>query len=541
MNLNNYKFIQEDEENFHVASPSGRVMKVSKLSVVPKAADAIRALKTQHFDVGGQVADISEEEKAAVDEQRQRDNFVENGLGSLPIVGQMISEQVYPEMKDERFATEFGVTPPMKPVPVPVPVPVPAPAMAQPQAMPAQNMGPAVAQVPQVDPMQARMLSSNDLISQQQDIARKTGEAKAKAGNQMANVYDGFAKQVALKQMEYQNILNSYKKQDEQLMKSFLDKKEDPNHYLKGLGTAAKVGAGIGVILAGMGSHATGGRNLALEQINKAIDNDIAAQRNEQGKALTTWKMNREAMGNDLAANLATQNQMWTAVQARISQIDASSKGPLAKLRADQVINQLEQQKNENRFKLSLMQQASQDGDDNRATSMLIQARVPKELQKKAYEEVEMINGYRGAVKEVRQAFNELKKITVLGANNPLSVDKAKMDSLTAGLIGKIRGSMKGQGALSDQEIEDAVKPLLANKKGFNTEAQLDEKEKGLIQLLGNKIQGGTPILDGNMVPINKAPYSPQEQKFIKEAQAILQKDPNNAVAKAALKKLRVY
>lgn len=60
------------------------------------------------------------------------------------------------------------------------------------------------------------------------------------------------------------------------------NKKIDPERYWNSKSTGAKILAGIGMVLGGMGGGMTKtGRNPALEQINKAINDDIDAQKYE--------------------------------------------------------------------------------------------------------------------------------------------------------------------------------------------------------------------------------------------------------------------
>lgn len=60
-------------------------------------------------------------------------------------------------------------------------------------------------------------------------------------------------------------------------------KEVDPNHYWNSKSTGSKVLAGIGVFLSG----AEAGRNTAMDQINKAIDRDIDAQKTNRDNS---WK-----------------------------------------------------------------------------------------------------------------------------------------------------------------------------------------------------------------------------------------------------------
>ncbi len=86
----------------------------------------------------------------------------------------------------------------------------------------------------------------------------------------------------------------------------------DPDRYWNNKSTGGKILAGIGLVLSGMGGGMTGSnRNLALEQMNKAIDDDMNAQRHHIDNS---WKAIATEHGiNQDSFNRELHRQTWEA------------------------------------------------------------------------------------------------------------------------------------------------------------------------------------------------------------------------------------
>lgn len=96
------------------------------------------------------------------------------------------------------------------------------------------------------------------------------------------------AQQIAQDEVQKQKVeklAQRQKKLEEQIAAEDMEmKKIDPNRFWNSKTTGQKIMAGIGMVLAGMGAGAAGGRNTALDIIQGQIDDDIRAQKlnNEQ-------------------------------------------------------------------------------------------------------------------------------------------------------------------------------------------------------------------------------------------------------------------
>lgn len=177
-----------------------------------------------------------------------------------------------------------------------------------------------------------------------QEKAGNIAEAKAK-GEQGQNESNEILKaQAAEHQLPSQSDIIAQNNDKEQaLRQAYIDKKIDPNHYWANQSTGSKIAAGIGLLFSGFGAGAAHQTNFALDQINRAVENDISAQQNEQGKAKNLWQMNREALGTDLAANLATRQQIYTGLQYSLQKAASDAKTPLAAAQAQIANGQIQQ------------------------------------------------------------------------------------------------------------------------------------------------------------------------------------------------------
>lgn len=155
-------------------------------------------------------------------------------------------------------------------------------------------------------------------------------------------------------------IQQNYAKSDKALMDSLQNNKIDPNRVWNNMSTGNHVLAGIGMLLSGIGSGRTGGQNLAIKMIDDTIDKDVEAQKNDQSNKYNMWKMNRERMGSDIAATLATKNQLITAAQFQAQNAVSKFNSASAQANFSQLQAAAEQQKAQNRFIIGALNPTSE-------------------------------------------------------------------------------------------------------------------------------------------------------------------------------------
>lgn len=138
------------------------------------------------------------------------------------------------------------------------------------------------------------------------------------------------------------------------------NQKVDPNKFWKEKGTGARVIGAIGVGLGAFGAALTHTPNFALEEINKAIDQNIDAQKEEIAK-----KGNRVSMENNILAQLRAKGlddqqaesvarQVYSENAARqVGAIASKYDAPMVKQTAAQMINQLRGQAVQSKMQLA--------------------------------------------------------------------------------------------------------------------------------------------------------------------------------------------
>jgi len=126
----------------------------------------------------------------------------------------------------------------------------------------------------------------------------------------------------------------------------------DPNRYLSSMSTGSKLATGIGLLLGGMGSGLTGQPNMALQYLEKQIDNDVMAQQKDMDKKQNLLRYTTEQMGNLKDGYQAAKIYSMEMLSSRLQQIDANTQDPVAKARIAQVKGQLDQKLGQMQFQL---------------------------------------------------------------------------------------------------------------------------------------------------------------------------------------------
>lgn len=200
---------------------------------------------------------------------------------------------------------------------------------------------------PSISPLLPGESLQNSAFSQQSAANKAFGEQSNKAIDNLTS---------KLGELKSQNqIMTDYQSKDDKYMKALQDQKLDPNRLWNNMSTGNKVMAGIGMLLSGIGGGLAHQDNLALKTIDNAINNDIDAQKNDRSNTMNLWKMNRQRMGDDLQANLATRNQLITAAQYQAMKAGNSFKTASAQANLTALMGQAEKEKAQNRAVLAAL------------------------------------------------------------------------------------------------------------------------------------------------------------------------------------------
>lgn len=470
MDLSNFSLLKEGDDHYEIGHPNGKKLTIKKAGMSEKAHAAIKKLacggEVQNYDDGGGVAPPEPVASAAPqdvpEDTSQSPQQMMQGLQANPQI-QVQGQQA----SDSAGGGE-----------------IPAP----------QAQAPA-------DPLVQQKYDQAALLDKEAKQIQNSAGQEQKINNDAV----GFLKDYSAKadaMQSPQDVVNGYKAKDDALMQSYLNDKIDPNRYYKNMSTGSRIASAIGLLFSGFGSGITGQPNIALGELNKAVDNDIDAQKNEQGKNLNLFKMNQEALGNDVQAQAATQNQLYTGVQAKLQMAALQAKNPATQLKAQQMINDIEQQKIQNRMRLGLLSQteggqSGQPGLLKADPAQLVPDMVPKEQQSKVFDEI-------SKAQHVAKNQNQMLDLYDQAANQNTVLRTG------AGYI-RTPASILSLQALGDPLIHDQDGRVNEfEKKDYNnllpqpgdTDAKIAEKRKGFIQFMNNKAEA--PTAKGFGIDLNR-------------------------------------
>jgi hypothetical protein len=300
MNLSDFTLLKEDANSYTIGHPQGKSMVIPKSGLSPQAHTLIKKLRREQSFAEG-TPEGTEDAALPINPNPGANKGVIGG--EEPVHSTLVSGPDLNRAPYKPFVTE----------------PEDEEIQAQPPISPASAEPPSPATPPQADLLPQNKKSLED-ASAQMEQARQQSVAAGKSMN--------FQQEATVKNAD--SIFQDNMKKDADLFKAYQDKTVDPDRFWKSRDTGSKISSSIGLILSGIGSAMTGQPNMAMQNINRAIENDIDAQKNDQSQALNLWKMNRQHTQDDIQATLMTQNQYLNAAKFKIDQAGASTNNALA-------------------------------------------------------------------------------------------------------------------------------------------------------------------------------------------------------------------
>lgn len=470
MDLNNCSILKETDDHYHVVLPSGRQMQLEKGKLHEKAHAIIKKMKkVQHFEDGGLASNIQD--------------------------------------SPAQIASEAAAMAPAKPLDTKAAAPAAAAAKTDETSMPAyDSTAPYSAKIAQAEiPLEAEKQANVEI-------------AKLKGAEEIAKkkAYDEAIRQLTpateQKPMKTQaQIYNDYAAKDSAFEKA-LQTKIDPDRYIHSMSTPAKIASGIGMIIGAMGTG-FGAQNMGAKVLQDAIDNDIEAQKNDQTKNMNLWKMNHEAMRDEMAATLATQNQMMTMLKTKVDRAAAMNGAPLAMQNAKLLNSQIDQKIADNRFKMSLMDPANGETDP----AVKVQFLVPQQHQPEVFKEIKRAQDVHAVANDILAAYDEAAKDI-----RPLSGGRLKnaLPFTESAYLSKLEGLLM----TTVQDLEGSVKQTAMDnvKKNFephggNSDLEVAERRKALVQYLEGK--KAAPVAKGYGIDLERYQSTKAPEKTIEPEQ----------------------
>lgn len=261
-----------------------------------------------------------------------------------------------PSPSDVGVVPEVPGMPPGVPLPAQTPINTGSPTLSAPQnsalqtapvAVPSPQAKPfdplsLVGTSPKIAAMQERAIAdqkqaNNEIAGLQEQRALEEAQAQRKANAAIDKV-------VADSQAQRDYLMNRYELEERaraDAVEQHAKMKVDPNRLLSQRSTSDEVKWGLAAFFGGIGAALTGGPNMAVEALNRAIDQDIDAQKNAIANAKDTVNMRTNTVAQmrqkiadfDQAVMAAKQVQLERAKRA-VEQLATEYGGPEAKARA---------------------------------------------------------------------------------------------------------------------------------------------------------------------------------------------------------------
>jgi hypothetical protein len=378
MDLNSFHLLKEDHDSYHIAHPKGKSLVIAKKGLHQKAHDVISRLPRQALEEGGAVESETPEEAAP-----------EQAPAQQP------TDQQWPQMDIPSF---------LKPNPAAVQTPITGD----------QAEGKVESSEPTPGMIGEKAGSVQQALEAQKESIADIGQAKSKesAANAAAlkKLNEDIGKQKTPAQ-KFADYTNSTKKLED----AYRNKIIDPDRFYKNMDVPTKIAAGIGMILSGIGSGLTGQPNMALQMIQRQVDQDIEAQKADKEGALNLYRMNRERMQDDQAADLATKNQIYAGVKYKMEENAARMGTTMALAQAKQQGALIDQQIAQNNYQMALINKGMGVGTPGQFSGEDPSILVPQLIkepgaQKAALEEISRAQNIEKNGQKIVDAFDRASK-----------------------------------------------------------------------------------------------------------------------------------
>lgn len=447
IDLNSFKLLKEDSGCYEIQHPNGKSLKVDKKGMSEKAHALIKKLRASgNYDEGGAV----KPSPSPSPRQDEGPNFVDKVMNMLPHAhaqGGMVKNYAQGDIVQPQVPM---TSEPAQAIPTPVPPQLPAPPSL---------------------PVEQQLSIADKGYAAEQKAEKEKGQALSQEGAAKAAIIDTAVQSLA--QMKTQNdIVDEYRKKDQALLDHYSTQKIDPDAYWKNQSTGAKIASGISLILGGMGAGLTHGRNMAQDLIENAISRDMEAQKNDQSKTYNLYQMNRAALGDDTSANLATQNQMLTALEYKLKKQASLTGSQTAKSNADIAIAQIQQKRDLNNQTLSWIKQGiggGSSGSPAQDPSMLVPALVKDpSQQKQVIDEIERAKIIKNQYQSIMDSFDKA------------SVDQRPMSG------GSLKNAIPGVNSPYIGALHAEMGPTFQHLEGTVRQSAMDNMDKNITPQLGD-------------------------------------------------------
>lgn len=372
-----------------------------------------------------------------------------------------------------------------------------------PQEQKQQEVPPQNIQLPQAQQQQQSAVQPIDFTSQMNKaIGMQTsgiqGQANAQAGLSQEKEAAARQQQTDMKALmdktnaEFADIA----KGRAAAMTAYKDGSIDAKRYVNNMSGGERVGTAIGLLLSGIGSGLSGQPNMAMDYLNKQIDRDIEAQKQNMNKQQNLIHAFDQQYGNVKDAALAAKIFYTDMYSHKIEEAAAKAGTPMAKAQAQMAIGQLQQQVAPMQAQLAQRQAVFKGLQQGQvAPAQAVNILVPEHQQAKAFEEVKEYEHAKKQANNINKAMDDIFKLESISqrVGSPFQ-SSSKIDSLKTQIL---TATKEAFGGLSDNEIKIMEKNIPNIR---DDQKSLQVKKQVLQKMFNSKIS--TPTLNGNFIKL---------------------------------------
>lgn len=479
--------VHDGEKNFLVAKKGLKEDLHSKIKGLPKYADG----GIVEMDGGGAgPADSSKKEKVEPSWQ-ERLNEIVNSSNRAAATATATANQ---DLKDRNPAGSLMGNPAPAVPEAPIVPEVVVPEVAAVPAQPAVPTGPNF-----YGQFQANAKKQENAIREAAGIQANAAAEEAKILEQGA--MPEMQAQLTKRMQELEVEREEVRKEIDAFRSAGAEDKVDPNRVWNNMSTGNKVLATIGIILGGAGGGASG-RNMALDVLNNTIDRDIKAQQANIDKKNSLYQINLARYKDVQSAQQATYLQLNALTQGKIAALAARSKSELAKVNAEQMIAQLQNQN------LAVGQQlynaqAARAANSVHPLAAKIQS-LPENVRSEAWKELGKLRALESAKTQVPQIMEEAFKRTRIGEKITSPFQSGQLADTTKAKLFPIVKAIVDE-RMTDADAAAMVDPFISGM--MTSKSTSKQLAKDLINMLDSKRAQNTQVLtEFGIVPRQASP-----------------------------------
>lgn len=312
------------------------------------------------------------------------------------------------------------------------------------------------------------------------------GEAAALAQSAQAQqaALDKAADMQMNAQQLYQKHYSELETERAHLQEDLKNQHIDPEHYFHSMDVPQKISTAIGLILGGFGA-AQSGRNMAVEYVQKQIENDIGAQKANLGKTESLLNANMKQFGNLKDATDMTRVMQMDMVSNQLKKAALTATDMQAKAKALQAAGEIDMQAAPIIGQMA-MRKSLLTGMKNGQVQpeRIVNALVPEHQRPEATKELKEAQAMVSVKDRLLQAYDDVAKLNTVGnrLSSPLQ-SKRQIDAIKGAVIPSLSKDTAGRYTESDAK---ALNELFS--KVGNDDETVTKNRQQLVRLVQEKM-----------------------------------------------------